>query len=204
MHYLERTSASSWPRYVDRPRQPLSHVQAKLSASQKAAKQLAARNAAILRRTHLISLLLHAIFILIRLVLFRASCTRATYILYAAFSAPALGIEAWFERSGRPRQGGRAGDDLEAKGLTEYMFDVLYWAWGTLAAAMLFGDYAWWLWAAVPVYSVYLLVTTFGSVRKGLAGLGGQGGQGSEGAEGATSSRQKKMEKRGGQKIQYR
>ena len=139
-------------------------------------------------------------FILLRFILFRSSCTRTSYILFALLSAPALAIEAWFERNGRPRNG-RAGDDLEAKGMTEYMFDVLYWTWGTLVAVTLFGDYAWWLWAVVPIYSAYLLATTFGSMRSGLAGLSGQGG---EAQEGATSNRQKKIETRGGQKIQYR
>ena len=149
---------------------------------------------------HLTSLVLNAVFILLRFLVFRSSCTRNTYILYIALSAPAWSIEAWFERAGRPRHG-RSGDDLEAKGLTEYMFDVLYWTWGTLVAVVVFGDRAWWLWAGVPVYSVYLLVSTFGSVRKGLAGMGGQE---NEAGESATSNRQKKMEKRGGTKVQYR
>ena len=153
-----------------------------------------------MQRLHLTSLAINALFILLRFLVFRSSCTRSTYTLYLSLSVPAWSIEAWFERAGRPRNG-RSGDDLEAKGLTEYMFDVLYWTWGTLAAAMIFGDRAWWLWAAVPIYSVFLLVSTFGSVRKGLAGMGGQE---TEAGDGAASNRQKKMEKRGGTKVQYR
>ena len=81
------------------------------------------------------------------------------------------------------------------------MSDVLYWTWACTVAAAIFGDRAWWLWAAVPAYSVWLAVSTFGSIRRGLAGLAGQ----AEGAEsGAMSNRQKKLEKRGGQRMQYR
>ena len=85
--------------------------------------------------------------------------------------------------------------------MTEYMFDVLYWTWGTLVAVLIFGDYAWWLWVVVPLYTLYLLVTTFGSLKRGMAGLSGQGG---DATQGDPSNRQQKMEKRGGQKVQYR
>ena len=171
---------------------------------QKATKQLAARNVAILNRLHLISLFLNSLFIILQFLIFRASVTRNTYLLYLILSAPAFVIEFWFENIGRPKygQGGevkRAGEDLEAKGLTEYMFDVLYWTWGTLAVSAVVGNKGWWLWTVVPVYSIWLAYTTFGSVRQGMAGLSGQGDEGT-----AMSNRQKKMEKRGGQKVQYR
>jgi len=53
------------------------------------------------------------------------------------------------------------------------------------------------------VHSIWLAWTTFGGMRRGLAGMTGHGG--AEGANGGgTSNRQKKMEKRGGQKVQYR
>lgn len=93
----------------------------------------------------------------------------------------------------------RAGLDLEAKGLTEYMWDVVYWTWINLALVMIFGDRAWWLYLVVPVYSLYAIVTTVGGIRGTLSGLGGAGSEGQ-----AQSNRQKKMEKRGGQKVVYR
>ena len=52
----------------------------------------------------------------------------------------------------------------------------------------------------VPLYSGWLAFTTFGSVKQGMAGLAGQSGE----STGAVSNRQKKLEKRGGQKVQYR
>ncbi|MCJ1388272.1 hypothetical protein MMC18_001117 [Xylographa bjoerkii] len=176
--------------------------------AQKAAKQQAARNTAILKRIHFLSVAFNALFLLLRLLVFRSSSTRATYILWIILSIPAFAIQFWFDKIGRPTSGANgevknSGQDLEAKGLTEYMFDVLYWSWGTTFLASVFGDKAWWMWAAIPLYSVWLAYSTFGSVRQGMAGLSGQGGEG-ETPNGATSNRQRKLEKRGGQKVQYR
>lgn len=129
---------------------------------------------------------------------------------YILCTAPALAIEIWFERISRPthKDNGelkRAGEDLEAKGLTEWMWDVVYWTWGCLGVVILFGDRAWWLYAVVPAYSVYLLVTTALGMKQGLGGLMGQGGEGGgTGAGTGQSKRQAKMEKRGGQKMVYR
>lgn len=63
---------------------------------------------------------------------------------------------------------------------------------------------------AVPLYSAYLAYSTFTGARQGLAGMMGgvqaqeADGRGSASGSGATSKRQQKMEKRGGQKVQYR
>ncbi|KAL8858308.1 MAG: hypothetical protein Q9178_005171 [Gyalolechia marmorata] len=176
--------------------------------AQKAAKQLAARNTAILNRTHLISLAITIFFVLLRLLVFRASCTRATYLLYGFLSAPAFIIEFWFERIGRPvtttnGELKKSGEDLEAKGLTDFMWDVLYWTWGCTATAGILGDKAWWGYIVIPVYSVWLAWTTFGGMKKGMAGMAG-GGSSADTADGAVSNRRKKQEKRGGQKVQYR
>ncbi|MCJ1410624.1 hypothetical protein MMC19_004710 [Ptychographa xylographoides] len=176
--------------------------------AQKAAKQQASRNTAILKRVHLASLGFNALFLILRLIIFRSSCTRAAIFVYVLLSAPAFAIEFWLETIGRPKQGANgelksSGDDLEAKGLTEYMFDVLYWSWGTTFLSSVIGDKAWWAWMAIPIYSAYLAFSTFGSMRQGMAGLTGQGGEG-EDTTGVTSNRQKKLEKRGGQKVQYR
>ncbi|SLM39327.1 Protein of unknown function DUF788, TMEM208 [Lasallia pustulata] len=177
--------------------------------AQKAAKQLAARNTAILNRTHAISLALNLLFIILRLLIFRSSRSRPTLHFYTLLSLPALVIEFWLERIGRPTHGAngelqRSGEDLEAKGLTEFMWDVLYWTWGCVVAATVLGNKGWWLWSVIPVYGTWLAYTTFGSVKKGMGGLTGQSGEDGVASGGATSNRQRKMEKRGGQKMQYR
>lgn len=69
-----------------------------------------------------------------------------------------------------------------------------------MAAVCIFGDRAWWLWVVIPLYSVWSAWTTFMGMRKGFAGMGGEGA----GDAVVESKRQRKMEKRGGQRVQYR
>ena len=140
-----------------------------------------------------------------RFLFFGSSATRKSYTLYLVLAAPAVAIELWFEKIARPTYDvngdlRRPGEDLEAKGLTEYLHDIVYWTWGVTVAVAIFGDRLWWLYIVVPIYSIYLAYTTFMGVRQGFAGLSGQNDE----SPAATSNRQKKLEKRGGQKVQYR
>ena len=84
------------------------------------------------------------------------------------------------------------------------MWDLLYWTWACIAAAAMVGDKAWWMYAVVPVYSMWVASTVVLGMRKGMAGMAGQSDGSGEttGADGE-SKRQKKLEKRGGQKVQY-
>jgi len=171
--------------------------------AQKAAKSLAVRNGATLTRTHLISISIHTLFILLRFLPFSRSLT--PYIL---LSAPALVLEFYLDRLGRPSYTAdgslrRAGEDLDAKGLTEFMWDIVYWTWINIVLVILLGNRAWWLYLVVPAYSIYLAATTVGGMKGMLGGMGGADGNGT-GAPEAESKRQKKMEKRGGQKVAYR
>ena len=184
----------------------------------KAKKELAARNTAKLNQTLYFTLSIHTFFWLFRFLLFR-SLSRRSLLLYTLLSAPSLLIEFWFESIARPKYTSpsststsekgdlkSAGEDLEAKGLTEFLWDVLYWSWGCVAFAGAFGDRAWWLWVVIPVYAGWLGYTTFMGARSGMAGLtGGAGAQQEGGGSGSgTSKRQAKMEKRGGQRVAYR
>jgi len=174
---------------------------------QKAAKQLAAHNTQALNRMHLISLGNNLFFLLLRLIVFRAKYTRNTLVLYVFLSAPGLFIEYWLEKIGRPSyaENGelkRPGEDMDAKGLTEFMWDVLYWTWACIAAAAFIGNRAWWMYIAVPVYSMWMASSTILSMRQGLGGMAGQGD--ANGDNVGESKRQKKLEKRGGQRIQSR
>ncbi|KAK2853266.1 hypothetical protein FQN49_005243 [Arthroderma sp. PD_2] len=176
--------------------------------AQKASKTLAARNTSLLKRTHITTASLHAILLLLHFIFNRP----ASLLKYALLTSPTLVIEFYFERLGRPRYDAvngslkSPGEDLDAPGLTEYCWDVLYWTWGCMGAACIFGDYGWWLWTIVPLYSIWLAYTTFMGVKKGLPGMGGGMDMGmDEGAGQAESKRQKKLEKRGGaQRVKYR
>ncbi|KAI9852262.1 MAG: hypothetical protein M1838_001304 [Thelocarpon superellum] len=174
--------------------------------AQKAAKQTAKRNTAVLNRTHLITAAVHAWFLILRYLL--GLHRSASIVLYVLLSVPALSIELWLERIGRPTHVSdtgelrRSGEDLEAKGLTEYLWDVLYWSWACIALAPLLGGWTWWLWAVIPLYSVWLAYSMFGNLRHGIMGMSAQGNTVTE-AQGG-SNRQRKMEKRGGLKTTYR
>ncbi|OQD67329.1 hypothetical protein PENDEC_c039G05258 [Penicillium decumbens] len=164
--------------------------------AQKAAKSLASRNAAVLNRTHLISAILHLLFLFLRFVFQRPGSLKR----YLFLGVPSVVIEFYLDKVGRPRYNEdgslrSAGEDLNATGLTEYMWDVLYWTHGCLVAVCIFNDRAWWLWAVVPLYSVYLAYTTIMGVKKGFAGMGG-GGEG-ENYDAPKSKSQQKKEKRG-------
>lgn len=97
----------------------------------------------------------------------------------------------------------RAGEDLEAKGLTEWMWDVIYWTWLNIATVTFLGDWAWWLYLAVPGYSIWLAFSTYNGLRQGLGG-GASAVNGPAEAASGQSKRQAKLEKRGGQRVQYR
>lgn len=128
-------------------------------------------------------------------------------LLYFFLSAPALLIQFWFEKIGRPVFGSQPGDlrksgeDLDAAGLTDFLWDVLYWTYGCLFVAAIVGDRGWWLYAIIPVYSAYSAYTTFTGARQSMAGIGGPA---NEGGSTAPSKRQQKMDKRGGPKVSYR
>ncbi|EGD93572.1 hypothetical protein TMEN_4039 [Trichophyton mentagrophytes] len=173
--------------------------------AQKAAKTLAARNTSLLLRTHITTASLHAVLLLLHFVFGRP----ASLWKYLLLTSPTLVIEFYFERLGRPRYDAASGalrspgEDLDAPGLTEYCWDVLYWTWGCMGAACIFGDYGWWMWVVVPLYSIWLAYTTFMGVKSGLPGAAGMDMGADEGAGQAESKRQKKLEKRG-QRVKYR
>ncbi|KAK1815526.1 hypothetical protein LTR12_010077 [Friedmanniomyces endolithicus] len=170
--------------------------------AQKVQKTQATRNTTTLNRTHLISLAIYLSFLLTSTFLLPRNL-----LPFILLNLPALAIEFWFERIGRPtynstsngRDLRKAGEPLDAKGLTEWMWDVVYWSWGNTVLVALVGNWAWWLYVVVPLYSAWLGWSTYAGVRQGFsgvsAGAGGGGGQ---------SKRQAKMEKKGGQRVQYR
>lgn len=177
---------------------------------QKASKSLARTNLATLKRTHLTTLSLHALFILYRLVFRHGSVTK-----YILLSLPALVIELYLDKLGRPvyskaasssSSAGellRPGEDLAAAGVTEYLWDVVYVTWIVLGLVGVAGEWAWWIGLIVPLYGAYL---AWGLYR-GFAGgnVPGMPPMAGEGEAGGKSRRQQKMEGRGAQqKVRYR
>ncbi|OCT46338.1 DUF788 domain protein [Cladophialophora carrionii] len=174
--------------------------------AQKAAKTLAIRNSARLRQTHLITISLHALFLALSFTLRRS----LSLWLYLLLCLPAILIEVYLDLLARPtyHPSGdlkRPGEDLDAKGLTEFMWDILYWTWINMVVVIIFGNRAWWAYLVVPAYAVYSVVGAARGVKSMMGGIAGGAGDG-DGAEAtqSTSKRQSKMEKRGGQKVMYR
>ncbi|KAF7713107.1 Uncharacterized protein PECH_001880 [Penicillium ucsense] len=172
--------------------------------AQKAAKTLATRNTAVLSRTHLMTAVLHLLFLVLHFTIGRPRSLKPYFLL----AVPTLLIEFYLDRVGRPSYNAdgslrSAGEDLNATGLTEYMWDVLYWTEGCIAAVCIFNDRAWWLWAVVPVYSIYLAYTTVMGVKKGFAGMGGGSGADGSEAQASMSKTQMKKEKKG-DRVKYR
>ncbi|EXJ76393.1 uncharacterized protein A1O5_00901 [Cladophialophora psammophila CBS 110553] len=170
--------------------------------AQKAAKSLATRNTARLRQTHLITLSIHSLFLLLKFTLRRS----LSLWIYLLLSAPALLLEVYLDILARPtyHPNGdlkKAGEDLDAKGLTEFMWDIVYWTWINLILVMILGNRGWWVYVIVPTYAVYCIVGAARGVKGMMGGLAGGGGEGDDMAQ---SKRQTKMEKRGGQKVKYR
>ncbi|KAJ4356744.1 uncharacterized protein N0V89_004780 [Didymosphaeria variabile] len=173
--------------------------------AQKAVKTLAAANTRRLNQTLVATLVIHLFFWLFRALLFRSSFTRKSLLLYLVLASPQLLINFLFEKQSRPVNAAdgsikRAGEDLEAKGLTEYLWDITYWTYGNLLLVTFLGDWAWIFWGMIPLYSVWLAWTTY----TGMRGGGYQDAAGVPQPEAGTSKRQAKLEKRGGQKVQYR
>ncbi|TKX20763.1 hypothetical protein C1H76_7151 [Elsinoe australis] len=127
--------------------------------AQKAQKTLAAKNAASLNRLHLISLGVHGFFLFVTQLFFTRSL-----LAWFLVSLPSLIIEFWFESIARPKYIGegtakelkKAGEDLEAKGLTEWMWDITYWTWGVVVFSAIAGNWGFYLYAIVPAYSLWL------------------------------------------------
>ncbi|EMD63679.1 hypothetical protein GGP41_005681 [Bipolaris sorokiniana] len=170
--------------------------------AQKATKTLAASNTKRLNQTLYVTLVVHGFWWLFRALIFRSSLSRTSLLLYLLLSAPQLLIQLYFERLSRPTftaDGAvkRPGEDLDAKGLTEYMWDVVYWTYGCIILAAIVGDYAWFLWTVIPAYSAYAAWGTYSGMRGGFQDAAGV-------PQPQASKRQAKMEKRGGQKVQYR
>lgn len=135
--------------------------------AQKAKKDRAKSNAAALNNLHVGTAAVHALFLAFHFLLDSRSL-----LTYGLLSAPSFACEYVLESSGRPKYDAAtgalktAGEDLDAQGLTEYMFDVIWVTWGSLICVMLFGNWGWLLWTVVPAYGLYL--------GSGLLGMGKQ------------------------------
>lgn len=140
--------------------------------AQKARKDRAKANADALKNLHLGTLIVNGLFVLFNL-LFR----RRSLLLYVLLSAPSFICEYILESTGRPKYDPStkalkaSGEDLSAPGLTEYMFDVIWVTWASVALVMLFGNWGWLLWLTVPAYGAMKGFSLMGAARGLTSGM---------------------------------
>ncbi|KAK9448945.1 uncharacterized protein V1518DRAFT_416769 [Limtongia smithiae] len=131
-------------------------------------KKTAANNVIALKGLHTYSLVVNAIYVLAWLFI-RRPPTLTPYIIC---NLPAWGIEYQLEKLGRPKYAENgallsAGEDLAMKGLTEYMWDVVYITWACDCLAMVTGSSAaFLLYLTIPAYAIYGAYSTFTASKK--------------------------------------
>ncbi|CCH41738.1 Transmembrane protein [Wickerhamomyces ciferrii] len=182
-------------------------------AGQSAKKQVA-QNFKILKEIHTITWTSYAIFSFFNFYFKRPQSSK-WFIITAL---PALGSLYLIEKFGRPivdPQGKiiRLGQDLTEQGLTEYLFDIIYYTIILNFLTIVFNStLVWWLYLAVPSFAAYKIYNVINAGRQ-LFGGGSKTGQqvdeydnnGTKQGEQGKSKRQQKREARGDKpKMRYR
>ena len=158
--------------------------------AQKAKKDRAKSNTAALNNLHIGTLVIHLLFLAFHFLLRSRSL-----LAYGLLSAPSLICQYVLEVSGRPKYDSASGslkasgEDLNAQGLTEYMFDVIWVTWASLVSVMLFGNWGWLLWAVLPAYGLYLGSGLLGMGRQKMAQMQGGGDEAPSAPAGNRKSR---------------
>ncbi|KAI8388399.1 uncharacterized protein BYT42DRAFT_611451 [Radiomyces spectabilis] len=168
-------------------------------------KKIAAANKRTLANLQKGFLIVNAIYILWRAIYHWSSFTISQLVLYVCTGGLSMFFYSVLESSGRPSYDASgslrsSGDDLNAEGLTAYMFDIIYVTWFVHLTTAFISNKFWFAYLVIPAYALYKCVPMIMSYL-------GSGGMGSEGAapEAAKSKRQAKLEKRAnkGQSVKY-
>lgn len=144
--------------------------------AQKAKKDRAKSNTAALNDLHAGALIINFAFLAWHFVISPRSLW-----LYGLLSIPAFICQYVLEISGRPKYDNvtkalkSSGEDLAAKGLTEYMFDVVWVTWASAVAVILLGNKGWLLWLTLPAYGLYLGSSLLGMGKQKMAEMQGGG-----------------------------
>ena len=85
-----------------------------------------------------------------------ADDARAAGAAAAAGAGAGAGADAG-EAAGGARELRAAGADLDAPGLTDLLWDVVYWTWAVLALVAVAGEWAWWLYVSARVSPSFLV-----------------------------------------------
>lgn len=108
-----------------------------------AQKRLKQQNTQSLKSLHLAAVIVNALFIISRFLVFRGSFSYGLVFKYVLSAAVSLGLLYQLESIAR------SGGDLGQSGVIEYMLDVVYLTFGIQILVALVTDKAWWLYLAV-------------------------------------------------------
>ncbi|CAG8505133.1 869_t:CDS:2 [Paraglomus occultum] len=121
-------------------------------------KKLARENAKTLNNLFYQFLIFNIIYILVRIFYFYPTFTTWVAVKYFTTTGITLYLGYQLLQFGTPRyQNGvliSPGNDLAAKGLTEYMFDVIYVTWCIHMLSIVW-EGAWWFYLIIPGYAIY-------------------------------------------------
>ncbi|KAI9592761.1 hypothetical protein BDF19DRAFT_416065 [Syncephalis fuscata] len=161
----------------------------------KSAKKTAIENARILRNVQWGMLIVNITYIVVQFGWYNADVTFYRVIRYLLTWLPTLFIYRQFASMAQPQRDMSGaivsgGDDLNAPGLTSYMFDILYVTWFVHLGSLAWSS-VWWFYLVIPCYAFYSI---WGFVAP-MLGFGGNGNKGGD-QEASKSKRQQKMEKR--------
>jgi hypothetical protein len=134
--------------------------------AQKARKDRAKMNSAALNNLHIGSAIVNGLFLLGH-YFFRNRSAFWWFLL----SIPSWVCQFTLERTGRPSYDPAtgalksSGEDLAAPGLTEYLFDIIWYTWGTIILVTFMGNQFWFILAAVPAFGAYKGWSLWGAAR---------------------------------------
>lgn len=172
-------------------------------------KKQAAQNKKSLTEIHRITWISYAIFFISNFYFNRPKSSK----LFILTAFPVFGSLFIIEKTGRPKEDSkgviiRPGADLHQEGLTEYLFDIIYFTVGINFLTVLFNSgKPWWFYWAVPIFAGYKLYSLFKAGKEMFGGGAKSGQQVNEfqNKEAEKSKRQQKREARGDKpKMKYR
>ncbi|KAI8580858.1 hypothetical protein K450DRAFT_234905 [Umbelopsis ramanniana AG] len=170
-------------------------------------KKIAANNAKILANLRIGFLVVNGFYVLWRGIMFWKTFTFSTLLAYSITSGITFYFYNVLKNAGTPNykaDGSIAsgGDDLNAEGLTAYMFDIIYITWFVHITTAVISSKFWYTYIVIPVYAGFKLWPFIAPYLKSS----GSTEESNEPTGPAKSKRQAKLEERAkkGQNVKYK
>ncbi|KAI8883802.1 DUF788-domain-containing protein [Backusella circina FSU 941] len=162
-------------------------------------KKTAAANKQTLTNLRNGFLVVNIVYFLWRIVFYWNTFTKSQFLLYGLSAGLTFMLYRVLVSAGTPTYSAdgtlvSSGDDLNAEGLTAYMFDIIYVTWFVHITTAFISNKFWYVYLVIPAYAAYKIVPM---AKSFLGGVGGNNnGAKEEDASQGKSKRQVKMEKR--------